>query len=141
MSEQDNNETNDDTLENTAVDTVDSEHGTTTLDDTLEVEADADLNSEDEDKKLSVEVQVNETGSCERHVVVTVSREDIDRYKDEAYDDLMPKAQVPGFRIGRVPRKLVETRFKDDVSDQIKGSLIMDAMSQVTDEQSFSIKI
>jgi len=138
MSEQDDNETNDDTLENAPVDTADNEHGTTTLDDTLEAEVDADLRSEDEDKKLSVEVQVKETGSCERHIVVTVSREDIDRYKDEAYDDLMPKAQIPGFRIGRAPRKLVETRFKGDVTDQIKGSLIMDAMSQVTDDQSFS---
>ena len=51
----------------------------------------------------------------------------------------MPKAQIPGFRIGRTPsRKLVESRFKSDMVDQVKGSLIMDAMSQVTDEQDFS---
>ena len=46
--------------------------------------------------------------------------------------------RIPGFRIGRAPRKLVESRFKSDIVDQVKGSLIMDAMSQVTDEQDFS---
>ena len=93
---------------------------------------------QEEDERLDVQVEVNEVGACERHVIVTVSAADIEKYKDEAYSDLMPKAQIPGFRIGRAPRKLVESRFKSDVVDQVKGSLIMDAMTQVTDEQNFS---
>ena len=98
----------------------------------------ADLESEESEDRLDIQVEVSEVGACERHVVVTVSAADIDKYKDEAYSDLMPKAQIPGFRIGRAPRKLVESRFKSDIVDQVKGSLIMDAMSQVTDEQDFS---
>ncbi len=97
-----------------------------------------DVESEEAEDRLDIQVEVNEVGACERHVVVTVSAADIDKYKDEAYSDLMPKAQIPGFRIGRAPRKLVESRFKSDIVDQVKGSLIMDAMSQVTDEQDFS---
>ncbi len=94
--------------------------------------------TEEEGDRLDIQVEVNEVGACERHVVVTVAAADIEKYKDEAYSDLMPKAQIPGFRIGRAPRKLVESRFKSDIVDQVKGSLIMDAMSQVTDEQEFS---
>ena len=97
-----------------------------------------DVESEEAEDRLDIQVEVNEVGACERHVIVTVSAADIDKYKDEAYSDLMPKAQIPGFRIGRAPRKLVESRFKSDIVDQVKGSLIMDAMSQVTDEQDFS---
>jgi trigger factor len=146
MSEQDTNETNDineEVLE-TATDAVenDADNSLTTTAEVAEdrvenITSDGD-DTEDVDERLNVEVQVNTTGACERHVVVTVSKEDIARYKDDAYNDLMPKAQIPGFRIGRAPRKLVETRFKSDVADQIKGSLIMDAMSQVTEEQDFS---
>ncbi len=47
----------------------------------------------------------------------------------------MAKAAVPGFRAGRAPRKLVESRFRKDVTDQVKGSLLMDSLAQVTDEQ------
>jgi trigger factor len=89
-------------------------------------------------QKLSLEVKVDKKGACERHVTVTVAREDIDRYFREAFDRLAPKAEVPGFRAGRAPRKLVESRFKDQIKEQVKGSLLMDSMSQVNDEQQFS---
>jgi trigger factor len=88
--------------------------------------------------KLTLEVKIDKPGACQRHVTVTVAREDVDRYLTEAFDELKPKAEVPGFRPGRAPRKLVETRFKDQVNNQVKGSLLMDSLSQVSDEYEFS---
>ena len=132
MSDQDTNQEANEVPEE-VLDTVANDEA---VEDQVE-EAGVDAEQE-EDERLDVQVEVNEVGACERHVIVTVSAADIEKYKDEAYSDLMPKAQIPGFRIGRAPRKLVESRFKSDVVDQVKGSLIMDAMTQVTDEQDFS---
>ncbi len=92
----------------------------------------------EEKPKLSLDVKVASPGACQRHVTVEVAREDIDRYLAEAYDELAPKAEVPGFRPGRAPRKLVESRFKEQVTGQVKGSLLMDALGQVSDEHDFS---
>lgn len=89
-------------------------------------------------QKLALEVKVDKKGACERHVTVTVSRDDIERYFREAFDKLAPKAEVPGFRAGRAPRKLVETRFRTQIKEQVKGSLLMDSMTQVNEEQQFS---
>ncbi len=50
----------------------------------------------------------------------------------------MGSANVPGFRAGRAPRKLIEARFRKDVSDQVKGSLLMDSMTQITEDEDFS---
>jgi trigger factor len=50
----------------------------------------------------------------------------------------MPKAEVAGFRPGRAPRKLVESRFKKQIGDQVKGKLLMDSMTQAGDETGFS---
>ncbi len=91
-----------------------------------------------EKPKLTLEVKIDKPGACQRHITVTVARADVDRYLSEAFDELKPKAEVPGFRPGRAPRKLVETRFKDQVSDQVKGSLLMDSLSQVSEEYEFS---
>jgi len=91
-----------------------------------------------EKPKLTMEVKIDKPSACERHVTVTVSREDVDRYMNDAFDELGPKAEVPGFRPGRAPRKLVQTRFKDQVSDQVKGSLLVDALAQLGDEHDFS---
>lgn len=85
-------------------------------------------------EKLHLDVQIAKTSACQRHITVTIPREDIDRYYDVAYSDLMSKAAIPGFRAGRAPRKLVESRFKKEITDQIKGSLLMDSMTQLTEE-------
>ncbi|MFO0872114.1 MAG: trigger factor [Pirellulales bacterium] len=92
----------------------------------------------EENPRLQLGVKVDNRSACERHVTVTVAREDIDRYLKKAFDDIKGKAEVPGFRPGRAPRKLVESRFRDHVRDQVKGSLLMDSMAQLSEDQVFT---
>ena len=87
---------------------------------------------------IQLEVKVESPQACLREVVVTIPEAEVQRYLKDAYDELVPEAQVPGFRSGRAPRKLVEKQFKDRVTEQVKGSLLMDSLSQVTDSQEFS---
>src|SRR3954451_15426395 len=97
-----------------------------------------DKNGEDEaPEKLELDVQVTNPSACERHVTVTIFRADIDRYFDDAFGEMMPTAAVPGFRIGRAPRKVVEHRFRDGVSDQVKSALLLDSLEQISEEQRF----
>ncbi|MFW6171163.1 MAG: trigger factor [Planctomycetota bacterium] len=106
-------------------------------DDTL-LGGDQETAADQEKPKLSLDVNVESPGACQRHVAVTISREDVDRYLSEAFDELAPKAEVPGFRPGRAPRKLVEARFKDQIAERVKGSLLTDALAQLGDEHEFS---
>jgi len=92
----------------------------------------------EEKAKLTLDVKVNKPSACERHVTVTIPRDDIERYYTETFDELVPKAEVPGFRAGKAPRKLVEKQFRDKVADQVKGKLLMDSMAQVSEECDFS---
>ncbi len=94
--------------------------------------------TEQEQEKLNLSIKVDSPSACERHVTVTIGREDIERYYDKVYSELMGTAAVPGFRAGRAPRKLIESRFRKEVSDQVKGSLLMDSMTQITDDEKFS---
>ncbi len=98
----------------------------------------ADEPVEVEEQKLNLSIKVDSPSACQRHITVTIPREDIERYFDKSFSDLMETANVPGFRAGRAPRKLVEARFRKEVSDQVKGSLLMDSMTQITDDGSFS---
>ena len=98
-----------------------------------------DTGSEDEAKeKLELDVQVTNPSACERHVTVTIARTDIERYFDDAFGEMMPTAAVPGFRTGRAPRKVVEHRFRDEVSDQVKSALLLDSLEQISEEQRFT---
>lgn len=104
-----------------------------------ELESDVPAEGAAEEKiPLQLEVQITEPSSCQRHVMVTVSREDIDRYFKNAFKDLLPKAEIPGFRPGRAPRKLIESRFREQVTDQVKGALLMDSMAQINETHKFT---
>ena len=44
------------------------------------------------------------------------------------------EAAVPGFRPGRAPRQLVEKRFRKQVADQVKSTLLMAALEQLDED-------
>jgi trigger factor len=90
---------------------------------------------EEEAQRLDLQVQIEEKSACERHITVTVPEEDIQQYFDKEYSEMMPKAQVPGFRPGHAPRKLVEARFHKEVRERVKGELLMDSIAQVNEEE------
>ena len=91
--------------------------------------------TEDESPKLDLQVGVEQRGACERHVTVTVSRGDIDRYFDKQYTELVENADVPGFRHGHAPRKLIESRFRKDVGEQVARALVVDAIDQANKDE------
>ena len=100
--------------------------------------ADGDGNVEEEKQPLNLEIDVETSSACERHVTVSISRDDVDRYFHKKFDELMPQAEVPGFRPGRAPRKIVESRFRSQISDQVKGELLLDCMTQGNEESDFA---
>ena len=91
-----------------------------------------------EKPKLTLDVKIAKPSACERHITVTISREDVDRYIGEQFAEIAPKAVIPGFRAGRAPRKLVEKAFKESVSEQVKGKLLMDSLTQMSVDHEFS---
>lgn len=108
------------------------------LEDNASDTAVADGPQDEELQKLDLDVKVDKPSACERRITVTVSREDIDRYLENAFTDLMPNAAVPGFRTGKAPKKLVVQKFKDEVADQVKGTLLMDSLAQVSEDEDFA---
>ncbi|MCC7085272.1 MAG: trigger factor [Pirellulales bacterium] len=91
--------------------------------------------AEVEREPLKLEIKIDQPSTCQRHVIVKIPHDDVEKYFDKAFTNLLPTAQVPGFRAGRAPRKLVEHRFRKEVKDQVKADLLMDAMAQVTEDQ------
>ena len=93
---------------------------------------------QDEKQQLKLDVDISETSACGRHITVTISRAEVERYFTEQFDDLVPKAEIPGFRAGKAPRKLVEKKFRKQLTNQVKGQLIMDSLAQVNESEDFS---
>lgn len=80
------------------------------------------------------EVQVQDAGTLKKKVTVTIPRERIDAKYDEMYGELSETVQIPGFRIGRAPRRLVEKRFGKEIGDDVRNGLIGEALSEAIDD-------
>ncbi len=84
-------------------------------DDSLKTEQLPDVETaeekEEEKEPLNLAVDIQNRSTCERHIKVTIPREDIDRYFDKEFSDLMPNAQIPGFRAGRAPANWSKSDF------------------------------
>jgi len=99
--------------------------------------AENELNASEE-QKLNLTINIDERSACERHITVTVAREDIDRVMNKEFDELKPVAQVPGFRPGRAPMSVVKARFRKEIADRSKSAILMEAISQVNDEKNLA---
>ena len=84
--------------------------------------------------RLSQVVEIDDAGPCKRHIKVSIPREDIESQYDEAFSELVDTASVPGFRPGYAPRKLIERRYRRDVVDQVKSSLLMASLQQIMED-------
>ena len=90
--------------------------------------------SEEVAPRMALRVEIRDVGACRKHVSVTVPEADIATIRGEALGELAEKAQVPGFRVGKVPRGLLEKRFKTEISADIKQKVLLASLEQLSDE-------
>jgi trigger factor len=83
-----------------------------------------------------VDAQVEDAGPCRKRIRVTVPAERVREEIDQAFQDLMRHAQVPGFRPGHLPRKVAEMRFGRALRREVKGGLLEKAFGEVLEARS-----
>lgn len=101
-------------------------------------EQEAIASVQDSKKTLELITDVQKVSACERRVKVTVPRSDVDMYFQNEYTELENTAYVPGFRVGKAPRKLIERRFRKEIGDRVKHMLVVDALTQVNESSEFT---
>jgi len=87
-----------------------------------------------EKRKLDLDVRIDDAGACRKHVKITIPRSEIERQFEESLRSFQREAQVPGFRPGHAPKSLVVKRFRKQVSDQVKTTLLMESLEQVDED-------
>lgn len=97
-------------------------------------DCDHDHDHEEPKEKINQKVDIVETGPCRKHIKVTIERKDIDAKFDEKYKELVGESQIPGFRPGKAPRKIVVRKFRKDVHDQVKAQILYASLEQLADD-------
>jgi len=102
-------------------------------------ESKAEGESSEEDESLGTVAEIEESGPCKRVIKGTVANEKIVARLDAAYDELVGTVSLPGFRRGRVPRRLLEKRYGEEVNKDIQEQLLHESFAEVNEEHDFRL--
>ncbi len=84
-------------------------------------------------------VSVVDCGPARKKITIEVPAERIAARFETQYKELRGEAQVPGFRRGRAPQRLLEKRFGEAVRDDVKARLITECYTQAIEEQKLEV--
>jgi len=111
-----------------------SEDQTSTENENPEADTGETAVAEKEEFRLSISAEIEDAGPCKKHVRITIPRSDISHFYEDEVGGLASTANVPGFRIGHVPRKLIERRFRQELDDQVKQKILVHSLEQVAED-------
>ena len=86
-----------------------------------------------------MDVTVEDVGVCKKKLSITIPREAIDRKFEERFAELEREAQVPGFRPGHAPRRLIEKRFRRAVAEEVRVGLVSETLTKALEQEKLDI--
>ncbi len=83
-----------------------------------------------------MEVKVDKSGGCRLTVGISVPAADVRPEYDGVVKRFCKKARIPGFRPGKAPVALVESRFRKEIVKQAQDQLLPDAYQKMLKQES-----
>jgi trigger factor len=86
-----------------------------------------------------MQFKIEDKSSVKKVLSFEIPKEDVAKELNKAYNELKKKADVKGFRKGKVPRKVLENRFSKDVHADVAPRLIQEAFISAIQEKELDI--
>lgn len=77
-----------------------------------------------------MKVDVEQVETCVRRLMIEVPADRVDREFDTLYRDLQQRVKIPGFRPGKVPRRILENRYRQSVEQEVIQKLVPHALAE-----------
>jgi trigger factor len=82
-----------------------------------------------------LEYKVTKNGEIDKEIEIKVPLVELNKIIDEETNKLQKEVKIDGYRKGRVPRLLVQSRYKDSLKVQAMDRLIKNSYAAVLDEK------
>lgn len=83
----------------------------------------------------NIKVEVTNSGPCERTLSVQVDSGEFRSEREKVLRQFRKEARIPGFRPGKVPVSLIESRFKDSIRDEAVQNVINNGFRQALEQE------
>ena len=85
-----------------------------------------------------MKVSIEDLSPIKKKILVEVSSQDVDKEMDAVYQELSEKVSIDGFRKGKVPKGILETRYREYVLGEVVSKVIETSYPQAIRENSLS---
>ena len=86
-----------------------------------------------------MQVNIEDLSSVKKKLSFEIPKETVAKELDKAYNELKKKADIKGFRKGKIPRKVLENRFSADVHAEVTPHLIQEAFVEAIQEHDLNV--
>ncbi|MCZ6876481.1 MAG: trigger factor [bacterium] len=76
-----------------------------------------------------MQVEVEEIDPCVRRLTIEVEADKVDRELGQVYNNLQKRVRFPGFRQGKVPRRMLENQYRHSAEHEVLQKLVSEALS------------
>lgn len=85
-----------------------------------------------------MEVTIEEKSTLDRELKFVLTVAEVDQRMDQELSRLSSTVRLPGFRPGKIPRKILEARFKDHIIGTISDQFFRESYPKALDEHSLT---
>ena len=78
-----------------------------------------------------MKVEIEHVATCVRRLTIEVPADKVNHEFSAIYNDLQQRVRMPGFRQGKVPRRLLESYYRQSVEQEVLRKLVPEALSEV----------
>jgi trigger factor len=78
-----------------------------------------------------MKVEIEHVATCVRRLTIEVPADKVNHEFSAIYNDLQHRVRMPGFRQGKVPRRLLESYYHQSVEQEVLRKLVPEALSEV----------
>jgi trigger factor len=85
------------------------------------------------------QISISDKGPAQKEIQIEIPAAKVQEKLDDSLATFASEAQIPGFRKGRVPRRLLERKFGKNIRDETKNQLVAAAYSEAIEENDLRV--
>ncbi len=89
--------------------------------------------------EVTNEVKIEDIGPCLKKITITIPAEKVSEQMESSLAMVSMEAQLPGFRPGRAPRRLIEKKFGTVIESEARNQLVASAYSEAIEENKLQV--
>ncbi|MFA5168709.1 MAG: trigger factor [Candidatus Omnitrophota bacterium] len=100
-----------------------------------EVSEDLSLTETSQPQSSSLKIKLQDGKTCEKILTIEVAQDRISEEFESFYNSIAPRAKVPGFRPGKVPRDVLVMHYEKNANDSVLETLLSESLPRALREK------